>query len=70
MDDAEFVPKPERFVLWLISTSAFNLVDAVGVEPTQSYLSAGGLQPLELANAQHIHYKLALSTGIEPVSPP
>jgi hypothetical protein len=32
-----------------------NLVDAVGVEPTQSYLSAGGLQPLELANAQHIH---------------
>ena len=32
-----------------------NLVDAVGVEPTQSYLCAGGLQPLELANAQHIH---------------
>ncbi len=30
-------------------------VDATGVEPVQSYLCAGGLQPLELADAQHVH---------------
>lgn len=37
------------------TTISTNLVDAVGVEPTQTYLYAGGLQPLELSNAQHIH---------------
>lgn len=26
---------------------------AAGVEPAQTYLYAGGLQPLELTNAQH-----------------
>lgn len=36
-------------------SSIYNLVGAVGVEPTQTYLYAGGLQPLELTNAQHTH---------------
>lgn len=31
------------------------MVSAVGVEPTQTYLYAVGLQPTELANAQYTH---------------
>lgn len=45
------------------------LVEPTGVEPVQTYLHAGGLQPLELANAQELHqtlYELAPREGFEP----
>ena len=42
------------------------LVDKDGVEPPQS--ETGGLQPLELANAQPIQCLVEI-TGIEPVVP-
>jgi hypothetical protein len=40
--------------------SEINLVERSRVELEQAYLSAGGLQPLELANAQplRLHFKL------------
>ena len=43
----------------------FEMVGATGVEPVQTYLYAGGLQPLELTNAQHTHV-LERVPGFEP----
>lgn len=47
-------PSTVSFPLRAASTMHFNMVDEVGIEPTQAYLYAGDLQSLELSIAQLI----------------